>query len=724
MVATIKDPMDDNMDEGSNSGDEISEEENMDTEGFETVNRSGKVQEPDFNDPEGFVDDVDDEVLMADLIRQKPKESDGMDSVIVVDGIPSVSSERLDKLKGVVRKIYGKVATVINEHYPVNEKGETKGYCFLEFPSHGDAVEAVKTTQNYKLDKSHTFLVNLFSDFEKYENIPEEWEPPVEEPFVDQGSRKSHLLEPDACDQYALVYKGGEEVAVHQNSVRGAGDPKELQVRSRWTETYVKWSPLGSYLATCHRMGIALWGGEDFRKMARFSHEGVQFFDFSPCENYLVTFSPNAPVNRQLDEPNAIIIWETRTGVKKRSFNADMHGAPHWPIFKWSHNDKYFGRMTKDGALSVYETPSFGLLDKKSIKVSGMRDFSWSPSNNTLAYWVAEDKDVPARVVLLELPSRNEIRVKNLFNVANCKMHWQKSGDYLCVKVDRYSKLRKEKEENKYAGLYCNFEVFHMREKQIPVDSVEIKENVHAFAWEPIGSKFAIIHGEMQSLNVSFYEVKTGQTPTLKKKYERKTANMLFWSPQGQFIVLAGLRNMNGVLECIDTADFTSMNSGEHFMCTDVEWDATGRYFMTAVSWWGHKVDNGYWLWSFQGKILKRIQLDRFCQLLWRPRPPTLLAQKDIKEIKKNLKKYSVEFDVVDREQGSKKSKELLTKRRNFYEEYMVYRKLKEQEFNEQKEQRISLRNGVDTDIIDADNNDMEEEVVEFLVSEEVVSLE
>ena len=148
------------------------------------------------------------------------------------------------------------------------------------------------------------------------------------------------------------------------------------------------------------------------------------------------------------------------------------------------------------------------------------------------------------------------------------------------------------------------------------------------------------------------------------------------------------------------------------------------RYFMTAVSWWGHKVDNGYWLWSFQGKILKRIQLDRFCQLLWRPRPPTLLAQKDIKEIKKNLKKYSVEFDVVDREQGSKKSKELLTKRRNFYEEYMVYRKLKEQEFNEQKEQRISLRNGVDTDIIDADNNDMEEEVVEFLVSEEVVSLE
>merc|ERR1712203_1206496 len=196
------------------------------------------------------------------------------------------------------------------------------------------------------------------------------------------------------------------------------------------------------------------------------------------------------------------------------------------------------------------------------------------------------------------------------------KMHWQKTGDYLCVKVDRYSKLRKEKEETKYAGLYCNFEVFHMREKQIPVDSVEIKDNVQAFAWEPVGSKFAIIHGESQSMNVSF-----------------------------------------------DTADFTSMNSGEHFMATDIEWDPTGRYIMTAVSWWGHKVDNAYFIWSFQGKLLKRFQLDRFCQFSWRPRPPCFLSNKQIREIKKNLKKYSVEFDVVDKMKISEISKELLEKR-------------------------------------------------------------
>jgi len=57
-----------------------------------------------------------------------------------------------------------------------------------------------------------------------------------------------------------------------------------------------------------------------------------------------------------------------------------------------------------------------------------------------------------------------------------------------------------------------------MREKNIPVDSVEIKEPIHAFAWEPIGSKFAIIHGEPSNNSVSFYNVKSGQAPVLLSK--------------------------------------------------------------------------------------------------------------------------------------------------------------------------------------------------------------
>ena len=43
-------------------------------------------EEPDFSDPDGFVDDISDEELMPEVMRMRPKETDGVESVIVVDG--------------------------------------------------------------------------------------------------------------------------------------------------------------------------------------------------------------------------------------------------------------------------------------------------------------------------------------------------------------------------------------------------------------------------------------------------------------------------------------------------------------------------------------------------------------------------------------------------------------------------------------------------------------
>lgn len=74
------------------------------------------------------------------------------------------------------------------------------------------------------------------------------------------------------------------------------------------------------------------------------------------------------------------------------------------------------------------------------------------------------------------------------------------------------------------------------------------------------------------------------------ERFEKKACNSLFWAPSGQFIVLAGLRNLGGTLEFVDTNDFSIMNSTEHFSCSDVEWDPTGRYVVTAVSYWKTKV--------------------------------------------------------------------------------------------------------------------------------------
>ena len=126
-----------------------------------------------------------------------------------------------------------------------------------------------------------------------------------------------------------------------------------------------------------------------------------------------------------------------------------------------------------------------------------------------------------------------------------CKLHWQNSGDYLCVKVDRLTKTKK--------ATYCNLEVFRVREKAIPIQVIEIKDTVTSFAWEPKGDRFALITSNDPSLaselvgntvktSINFYQLdpRKGDFIALKS-FDQKTCNSIFWSPRGRHVVFATL---------------------------------------------------------------------------------------------------------------------------------------------------------------------------------------
>ena len=51
----------------------------------------------------------------------------------------------------------------------------------------------------------------------------------------------------------------------------------DVQVYSRefWTGSYVQWSPHGSYLATMHQQGVAVWGTGAFSRIHRYAHPMV-----------------------------------------------------------------------------------------------------------------------------------------------------------------------------------------------------------------------------------------------------------------------------------------------------------------------------------------------------------------------------------------------------------------------------------------------------------------
>lgn len=656
----------------------------------------------------------------------------------------------------VVNRLVSKIGTLASSsendysglQIPVNpETSFTYGFAFVEYASLEDARQAVTSLKDYPFDKNHKLNASPYTRaIELATVIDGEFTQPEPAPFVQKPNTSTWLQDPSQRDQF--VIRQGKETVVywsdgrHEPSMDYDGS-REKKAGVAWCEYYVQWSPLGSYLATMvPSKGVILWGGSKYDKLARFPSPGVQNVLFSPEENYMLTSNNNR------EDPEAIKIFSIQSCALLRAFSlfpsnfippnmteAEMQQIMP-PPFHWSHDDKYLARMGKD-LITVYETPSMRLLESRSLSANGIREFQFSPKANILAYWAPEDGNAPAHVDLIELPSRKKLRQKNLFNVTKCSMVWQNEGSYLGVKVTRHTKSKKT--------LYNNLELFRLQDQGVPVEMLDVKDAVIAFAWEPNGNRFAMIHAENPSstkVKVSFYDMnKASQNDSSnakkgsKKKndigntiaevnkietLEGKQCNCLFWSPAGQNIIMASLGDSaSGSLEFYDV-DTKALTIKEHYRANQVLWDPAGRTVTTVVSQpigGGHfkfAMDNGYMIWSFQGKQLCQQSFETFYLFQWRPRK-SLLSKNERVKVTTNLKKYEKEFDKADKVISNKrKIEETRGKRllRSKYRERMaILREVKKQ----QKVEKVQIMGGYDS--ADESNYVTKEVTVETILS-------
>ncbi|CAF2492557.1 unnamed protein product [Rotaria sp. Silwood2] len=697
----------------ANNNEQSDDEEEDDDENQMKDEDEEKEEEeptPDFSE-EYYGSDLPDDVLCPELMAERPKEHESLNNIIVVDNLPKVDQVKLEKLKAVISKVYSKIGVCRNEYYPLDEEGKTKGYGFFEFQNEQMAVEAVKQTDGYRLDKNHTFSVNLMSEFDRLTQVPPE--------PVDTGNLFSWLAEPDAVDEFAVQSDDPKKTTIYANAL---SQPIVLEDRSKWTENNFVWSPKGTYLASFHEQGIAFWGGKEFRQVQRFAHRGVNYIDFSPGERYLVTMSPRP------NNPETFIVWDIVTGQKKRSFPLDQHFSQGPSYFKWSFQDQYFAKQGPDG-IYMYDKESFQLVDKKPFKMPSLADFQWSPTDNRLAYWTAEDGNVPARLVLAEINGvkLEEVRSKTLFNVIDCKLCWQKRGDYLVGKVDRYTKKSGEKNNPKYSGLIYNFEIFHMREKNVPLDTLEVKEMIQSFAIEPVGHKLVVITGEGLRTNVTFYKMGQGQRSGKMEilKVITQAVTTAIWAPNGQYVVLAAMKTgqtAGGQLIFVDASDMSIMSKQEHPDLSDVEWDPTGRYVTSYVNLWSAKRDHSFKIWTFQGNLVFEKSVEKLVAFHWRPRPPSLLTEDMIREVRRNRAVWTPKLDQRDRILRTGESAKQQEQRRKQLDEFQRFKEKNTKRLAIQKQQRVQLRGGVDTDsLFEQQASNVGEEVVEFLIKTEEV---
>jgi translation initiation factor 3 subunit B len=85
-------------------------------------------------------------------------------------------------------------------------------------------------------------------------------------------------------------------------------------------------------------------------------------------------------------------------------------------------------------------------------------------------------------------------------------------------------------------------------------------------------------------------------------------------------------------------------------------------------------MENGYHLYYFRGELLREEHIEKFKQWLWRPRPATLLSKDEQKQVRKNLRQYSVQFEQEDADLASSADQAVVSERRRMLEEWFVWR--------------------------------------------------
>ena len=519
-------------------------------------------------DPEGFEPPIDIEPFKLDF-----------SCMIVIDGLPVVNESRLKKLRTFLIRIYNTVSKNIRDddlYFNVNpETGQTPDFAFMKFANPTDAANAVKLTNNYVLDKNHTLKVCLYQEIEDIMNTPDEFAPAPVKEFKPRPDPTSWLNDRQGRDQF-IVRHGNETEIYWANDMVGEqpsyiyGGEREREKGVNWCESYTKWSPQGTYLATFYRQGLKIWGGDQFQQQGgdangRFIHSGVEEVDFSPCESYMITYVFSA-----YDAKDAIKVWDIRSGELLRAFalknpldeqfqvqaeiseqkgkkdtkvertirgkiksfhnnksggsftitegNVDHIGVPFNKVtalqfpnrFKWSHDGKYVARLAV-GILQIYEivlseSPPMRLLDKKSLAAKDVLGFNWSPRGNLLAYWSPAHGNLPAMINIVSIPSREVVCSRKIFDVQDGRMILQTESEWMVWQNEGDFLCVRM---TKITGKKRTSVLMFFRccDPEIPVEILELPETVFDVQWEPQGKRVCIVHGEQRQPTISFYSM-------------------------------------------------------------------------------------------------------------------------------------------------------------------------------------------------------------------------
>lgn len=133
--------------------------------------------------------------------------------------------------------------------------------------------------------------------------------------------------------------------------------------------------------------------------------------------------------------------------------------------------------------------------------------------------------------------------------------------------------------------------------------------------WSPNSTEFGVVYGYMPAKTTLF---NLRATPTYN--FPLAPRNLISFSPNGRFVLVAGFGNLAGQMDIYDLQrDHQKLCTIQGSNASVCDWSPDGKYILTATTSPRLRVDNGVRIWHVGGGLMYNEDLQELYHVTWRP---------------------------------------------------------------------------------------------------------
>ncbi|PIO72995.1 eukaryotic translation initiation factor eIF2A [Teladorsagia circumcincta] len=352
---------------------------------------------------------------------------------------------------------------------------------------------------------------------------------------------------------------------------------------------------------------------------------------FTPRDSYIVTYEPYVVYGpkvspAQKPEPN-MRVFSVADGKQVAELVA-------------SKEELWMPQFADDESIAVRLV---GRKYDRKLAVQNVKVFAVSPGQAPLhvaCYSPSSGvRDLDARdVLLLSTPGRVQIRsldlpftvvtAKNFFKTERATMQWNGKGTAVLV-------LSSTDVDASNQSYYGEQHVYLLNLSSGESFKVHLPKTgpVHAAKWSPNGREFCVCYGFMPA-KASIYNLRGDEI----FHTDEGPRNDVFYNAFGNILLTCGFGNLGkGKMEFWDAEKKKLIVSIEVPNTTLFEWAPDGQHFVTATTTPRLRIDNGFRMWHYSGKLVKEVMYDSPNEELWEVkfRPMSSYNKFEVKELTK-----------------------------------------------------------------------------------------